>query len=276
MTAVDFVKLGGSLITDKRTPETLRREVLDRVAAEIASTLSRRSSALVVGHGSGSFGHVAATIHGLRAGTGGARVSAADASAVQDASHRLHSEVLAALRSHGVPALSFAPSSFVTADDGTPSVVFAEPLIGALDSGAVPVTLGDVVMDRSRGAAICSTESVFEALFEPLLASGYRVGEMLWMGETEGIWDEAEVLVPTIGAAEYERLLATIRGASGTDVTGGMRLRLETVWRLADRGATSRILDGRVAGRLAAALLSESVPGTVVVARRNAQAARDC
>ena len=53
-----FLKLGGSLITDKNTPRTARIEVLQRVGIEIKSALEQDSSLqILLGHGSGSFGH---------------------------------------------------------------------------------------------------------------------------------------------------------------------------------------------------------------------------
>jgi isopentenyl phosphate kinase len=53
-----FLKLGGSLITDKDTPRSPRRDVLARLAAEILYAHRQRPQMqLVIGHGSGSFGH---------------------------------------------------------------------------------------------------------------------------------------------------------------------------------------------------------------------------
>ncbi len=63
-----FLKLGGSLITDKRRPEAPRLDVIRQVAATIAAALRRYPTLrLLIGHGSGSFGHV----YGRRYGTRG-------------------------------------------------------------------------------------------------------------------------------------------------------------------------------------------------------------
>ena len=62
-----FCKLGGSVITDKTRSETVRRGVLDRLASEVAAALNHQPDlALLLGHGSGSFGHVAARRYGTR------------------------------------------------------------------------------------------------------------------------------------------------------------------------------------------------------------------
>jgi len=69
MTSLQFLKLGGSLITEKDRPHTARLQVIRRLASEIAR--ARRDDPalrLVLGHGSGSFGHVPAQKYGTRGG----------------------------------------------------------------------------------------------------------------------------------------------------------------------------------------------------------------
>src|SRR5689334_122010 len=57
-----FMKLGGSLITDKSVPETPRLDALQDIAKQIKHTLNAQPELkLIIGHGSGSYGHVAAT-----------------------------------------------------------------------------------------------------------------------------------------------------------------------------------------------------------------------
>ncbi|MFN2221590.1 MAG: hypothetical protein ACK2UH_03495, partial [Candidatus Promineifilaceae bacterium] len=66
---VVFLKLGGSLLTDKTAVEALRVDVLRRLAAEIKEAFERHGDLkLVLGHGSGSFGHVAAARFDTRSG----------------------------------------------------------------------------------------------------------------------------------------------------------------------------------------------------------------
>lgn len=55
-----LVKLGGSLITDKNTPFAEQRDVIDRLTMEIHEAKHEKDITLVVGHGSGSYGHLLA------------------------------------------------------------------------------------------------------------------------------------------------------------------------------------------------------------------------
>ena len=60
-----FLKLGGSLITDKNIPGAANIALIERLADEITQIVSGNPSLkLLLGHGSGSFGHVAANQYG--------------------------------------------------------------------------------------------------------------------------------------------------------------------------------------------------------------------
>ena len=125
MRPVVLVKLGGSLITRKDRPDTPRLEVIDRLAREIAEAWPGLEGGLVLGHGSGSFGHAAAHEFGLlgdgasgRAPNGsseGVAQIARGAPHVQRKAAELHALVMAALREADLPAFSIAPSSAATA-----------------------------------------------------------------------------------------------------------------------------------------------------------------
>lgn len=257
-----FVKLGGSLITDKATPETVREDVLERLASELAMAVSGGHRRLLVGHGSGSFGHMAAARHGLTGGRGGATATAI--AAVQDAAARLHRRVVASLQRAGAPSFSLAPGSFIVAGSGRVRHVECEALLLVEKLGLLPVVYGDVVSDRDLGATILSTEAVFLAIADWLAARGEPVREVLWLGATEGVHDPEGRLVDRLAAREAEELAPRVGGAAGIDVTGGISLRLQAAAWLGRRGVASRIIDGRIPGRLGAALAGETVPGTII------------
>ena len=144
---VQLVKLGGSLITDKRTPETLRPDVLARLAREVVEVSARIPEAVLLGHGSGSFGHHAAACSGLNTGPCDEE-QLLGAARTQEQAAVLHGHVIRALHEAGGRPFSLAPSSFITAAAGRPVNACAEPLLLALRNGLMPVVFGDVVLDR--------------------------------------------------------------------------------------------------------------------------------
>lgn len=253
---VTLVKLGGSLITDKTKPRTVAKEHLRRLAAEIAAGWS--GDGLVVGHGSGSFGHPEARAAGLAGGGGGSGPGpGADRMGIartQSAAFELHRLVVGSLVEAGVPAYSQLPSGFLVADDGEADGPPPAPLAAALREGLVPVTMGDVVVDRTRGASIASTETVFEFLVRALVPLGIEVRRAVWLGATAGVLDGAGRLVRRIDAANIRAASAAAGGSPAVDVTGGMEHRLSTAWALARRGVESLIIDGRRPGLLESVL----------------------
>ncbi|MYA08431.1 MAG: hypothetical protein F4060_00435 [Holophagales bacterium] len=253
---VTLVKLGGSLITDKTKPRTVAKDHLRRLAAEIAAGWS--GDGLVIGHGSGSFGHPEARAAGLAGGGGDGRPEpAADRMGIartQSAAIELHRQVVGSLVEAGVPAYSQLPSGFLTARDGEPDGPPPAPLAAALREGLVPVTMGDVVVDRTRGASIASTETVFDFLVRALVPLGIEVRRAVWLGATAGVLDGAGRLVPRIDAANICAASEAAGGSPAVDVTGGMEHRLATAWALAQSGVESLIIDGRRPGLLESVL----------------------
>lgn len=258
MPEVVLLKLGGSLITEKSRRETARPDVIARLAGEIARVAGRIPERIVIGHGSGSFGHVAAKEHGI---AGGLRSPAQlpGISLTQERAAALHREVMNALAAAGLSPFSIAPSSCFVFKGGRPAELADEPLKLALDNGLLPVVYGDVVMDREQGVAIASTETVLVAL-----ASRLQVHRVLWLGETDGVYDAEGKTLPRLSADQFEEASKAIGSPAGTDVTGGMRHRVETALELARLGVRSVLFNGLTPGLLERALLGESVPGTEI------------
>lgn len=214
-----FLKLGGSLITAKDQAETPRLAVLQRLASEIAAARrARPEQPLLIGHGSGSFGHAAAARHGFEAGV----MSGEDwnsYSEVWAAARRLNNLVLDALRAAELPAVSIAPSASAVSEEGELVDMAVEPVQRLLDAGLLPVVYGDVVVDRSLGAAIASTEAVFSHL-----ARSLRPAHMLLAGSEAGVYADypaREQLLSTVTPDSFDEL--RLAGAEAPDVTGGMR-----------------------------------------------------
>lgn len=261
---VVLVKLGGSLITEKARAETPRREVIARLAGEIARAAREAPFRLIVGHGSGSFGHVAAQESGIAQGLRSAG-QLPGVSRTQERAAALHALVVQALEQAGALPFSIAPSSCLVTASGRPAAFADEPLLLALDRGLLPILYGDVVLDREQGVAIASTETVFGVLARRLLGRGYAVRRVLWLGETDGLYDDGGQTVPRVSAADFEQAAGAIGDPSGTDVTGGMRHRLESALELARLGIPSLLLNGLTPGLLESALRGDAVPGTEVV-----------
>lgn len=251
-----LLKLGGSLLTDKTGTEALRADTLRRLATEIAAARAADPELqLLVGHGSGSFGHVAAARHGTRAGVRGSAQWAGFA-AVGDAAARLDRLVVAALLAEGVPALGLPPSASAHVTDGRILNMAVAPIQSTLAAGLVPVVFGDVAFDTTRGGTIVSTEEVMD-----YLAAHLRPRWLLLAGETEGVLDEEGQLIPLITAATLPAFLPALGASRGTDVTGGMAAKVRAMVALveASPGLNIRIFSGLTPDLLTRLLLNPNL-----------------
>ncbi len=236
-----FLKLGGSLLTDKRGVESLRAGVLARLAVEIAAARAARPGLrLLLGHGSGSFGHTGAARHGTRQGVAGPAAWRGFAE-VADAAARLNRHVIAALLAAGVPAVGLPPSASALVVNGRLMQMATGPVVAALDAGLLPVVFGDVAFDTARGGTIVSTEEALE-----YLAHALRPSWLLLAGDTPGVYDLHGQVVPLITLATLPDLLPALGGSGGTDVTGGMASKVAAVLDLitAAPGLQARIFTG--------------------------------
>ncbi|MEL7059430.1 MAG: isopentenyl phosphate kinase [Acidobacteriota bacterium] len=260
------VKLGGSLLTDKSSRFAAREAVVARLAAEASEARADLDGGLLIGHGSGSFGHVAAQRHGLgRHAYDGRPFGIA---AVQHAAAELHRRVTSALVEAEVPAWSWVPSTGLVADNGQPRDLALDALEAALDRQLVPIVYGDVALDASRRATIVSTEILLDHLCRRMMARGWSIARLLWLGETDGVYDrDGRTIAVLDGAADWRRAFDAAGGSSGTDVTGGMRHRLQAAQALAELGVESWIIDGSQPEVFARALRGEDVGGTRCVPR---------
>jgi isopentenyl phosphate kinase len=258
-----FVKLGGSLLTDKKVEASFRETVATRIAGELKTALdSRPDLQLLVGHGSGSFGHFAAarygTIHGVHTSEqwrGFAEVATIAA--------ELNYRMARTFQSAGVPVWRIQPSASALASNGVLESMAVEPIREALSQGIVPLIYGDVALDRVRGGTILSTEALFFYLAQHL-----PVTDILLLGEVEGVHDAQGIVIPEITTNNYREVELHLKGSAGVDVTGGMHAKVREMLNLVSQHPTLviRIFDGTRAGLLQQTLLGQAVPGTLIKA----------
>lgn len=260
-----LLKLGGSLITDKDKPYTPRLDKLTELAQEIKTVLdSNPDLLLILGHGSGSFGHVAAKKYGTREGVQ-TKEQWFGFAEVRFQAAELNSYVIQTLLQAGVAALPFPPSASIVSDDRKVIYHNIEPIRKALDVNLLPVVQGDVTFDETRGGTILSTEDVFT-----FLAEHFSPSRILLAGIEAGVWEDFPArtkLVKEIQLADYEKMRAGIGGSASTDVTGGMKAKVEEMLALVQKnnGMTVQIFSAEENGFLTRALNGENV-GTLLKA----------
>ena len=259
-----FVKMGGSLITDKDCPYTAREQVIAQLAMETRRVLDAIPSlALLLGHGSGSFGHWAARPYETRQGVhtqaewvGYAQVAAAAA--------RLNRIVTDTFLAAGVPVLSLPPSASARCRNYVMTELNTGPIHRALAHGLVPLLYGDVALDDIHGGTIVSTEDIFVYLAEEL-----HPARIVLAGDAPGVIGPQESVVPRITPSTLPELSTALAGSASVDVTGGMADKVARMVALVQRHPATvvHIISGRQPGTLTGLLQDPTLPiGTRIVA----------
>jgi isopentenyl phosphate kinase len=221
------------------------------------------SKRFIIGHGSGSFGHVTAvkyeTIRGFV--NGESRLGMA---IVQDAAAQLNRKVVYEFIKNDLPAVTFSPSNTLVASGRKQQQNFFKLLEMYLEKGLFPVTYGDVIVDIKQGCTIWSTEEVLAFLAQMFLGEGYTVDSMVHVTEVAGFLDEQKQLIPEITAKTWPDLKKHLGKTKGFDVTGGMALKIEESLELAKRGVKSVILSGMVPDNLYNYLVGKEWVGTTI------------
>jgi len=223
---------------------------------------------IVLGHGSGSFGHVVAKKFGTRSGVHNPSEWLGFAEVWWEAI-ALNRLVMDALHKAGLPAISMPPVASVTARDAQVAAWDLLPLSHALQAGLLPVVFGDVAFDLERGGTILSTEDLFAHLIRYLpKAAGLATGRVLLAGIEAGVWKDFPActrLIEEITPESFNSLSVSVGEARAADVTGGMASKVRHSLGLVQEipGLEVWIFSGETPGAVSQALSGQRV-GTVI------------
>lgn len=215
-----FLKLGGSLITDKTIPLTPLPETIKRISKEIAEAYQDDPDLrILIGHGSGSFGHAVAAQYQTQLGEQDNNYWQGFIE-VWRAARELNQIVIESLSDAGLPVIAFPPSAGIIAHNRDLQSWDTLPMQMALSHVLIPVVAGDVIFDQAIGGTIFSTEEVFHYLAEKLHPT-----EILLAGLDRGVYENPEhpeKIISRITPDLFSKIEPVVQGAAVADVTGGM------------------------------------------------------
>jgi isopentenyl phosphate kinase len=253
-----LVKLGGSVITDKGRYRTFDPDTTGRLALEIA----RSGEDVVLVHGAGSFGHMLAKEHRLHLGvTEGSQLLGA--SMVMSDVRELDLEICRRMSANGLRAVPLPPASCASMRDGQLHRLDLDVFRSYLKLGMVPVTFGDVVRDEVRGLSICSGDQLMAAL-----AREFRPSKVLFVTDVDGVFTADPTQDPQaklIGTVDQKVLDSLPRTERNVDVTGSIFAKIRYMIDMASLTGECLVLNGKVPGRLEAAIRGEDVIASKVV-----------
>ncbi|GAB1422378.1 isopentenyl phosphate kinase [Anaerolineales bacterium] len=259
---VTLIKLGGSLITDKAGQKCFREETCLRLAQEIKSALAEKPQKIIIGHGSGSFGHQEA--HQFQTHLG---VKTAEDwigfTRVAYVAAELNQLVAGTFMGIDLPVFRMPLSNAAISENKSiidyPQI---EILNRLLETAIIPLVYGDVVMDKEIGGTIASTEMIFKTITD----LNKEIDKIILVGKVDGVLSDQVQLIPQISAQNFDTIRPMLKGSDSTDVTGGMLSKVEDMLALVSGkpGMVIQIINGEVEGRLQDSLLDKSIPATLI------------
>lgn len=259
-----LIKLGGSIITHKEIPMSVRNDVLERLVEEIARAHRETGEQYIIGHGQGSFAHAPAsrykTIDGFIHPE-----SKMGMAITQDSAAQLNRIVVSEFLRNELPAVSYMMSNTLITKEKEAHRWDSSVLEQYLSDGLFPITGGDVISDVSQGCTIWSTEQVLGFIAETLAHNtDYAVSRLIHVAELGGVLDAEAKVVAHLTRKNWPNIQKLIGKTKGFDVTGGMGHKIEESLVLADQGISVQIVSGLQADNLYAALIGKKCPGTMI------------
>lgn len=232
---MDYVlKIGGSVLTDKKTEKTLSKDF-----EEVLECLEDHGDGVLV-HGAGSYGHPQAERHGLKEGSYRGFLE------VHRAINELNTEILEKLSSTGLKPVPIHTSSISYRDPETR--LHLEKLQGILDEGFIPVLHGDIIPHKNKGFTIISGDEIVAKIEKK-----YSTGKAGFCTSEKGVLDEDGKVINEINSiSDFSDL-----GMEAEDVTGGMKGKVKQIL---EEGIEARIFGKKDLE----AFLNGEEPGTLV------------
>jgi isopentenyl phosphate kinase len=176
---------------------------------------------------------------------------------------RLNNLVLASLHNHDLPAVSIPPHAVLTLSNHKPVRVDYSIFQKYLDLGFLPVSYGDVALDKKLGFSIYSGDLLVQQL-----AAQFKPEKVIFVMDEDGLYtanpkkDKHAVFLEKVTIKDLQKL--TTKADSHADVTKGMEGKLKTIQNIAKNGVDTVLLNGNVHNRLFDTLKGKKTKSTLI------------
>lgn len=256
-----IVKIGGSFITDKNQPESLKEDRVQKIAREIATAFESGKISLLLTHGAGSYGHITAKDYQAQQGSHPHFGWQAFYQIRQDMM-KMNLRILQLCAEEGLFPITVQPSAIAMARKGKLIFIDTRNIRFLLDSDQIPLIHGDIVLDEKQDFTIASTEDQIQKLSDYIFF--HRI---ILISDVTGVLDAEGKIIPIVDHRNYAKIINQLGGSAGLDVTGGMRSKVEQIFQLIQKNPSTRafIISGdSEPGIIAKTILGEARTGTMI------------
>ncbi|GFN39496.1 MAG: isopentenyl phosphate kinase [Marine Group I thaumarchaeote] len=241
-----LIKLGGSIITNKKKPLTPRYSAINKIAAKLR--LVREPLVLV--HGGGSFGHYWSVKYGIH--TKPSRYKMKGVSTVKNSMVHLNTIVLDSLLGHKLNPYCLPPTDFMRGE--TPNIKKIQEIKKIAASSLVPVTYGDALWYGKSKSYILSGDKIMS-----ILAKILKPRLCIFVLNVDGLFSDMK----TKKLIHHFKTKKISMSHTEKDVTGGMIRKVAEATEISKRGMIVFFVNGNKPDRIVKAISKNYFEGTV-------------
>ena len=260
-TEIIILKLGGSLLTDKSKPFSIRNKTLEQSVEEIIKSKKK----LIIVHGGGSFGHPVAKEYGISDGFNkNIKDQFYGLAKTHDVMVKLNSRVIGSFLEKNYPVIALEPFSSFIRESMEIKVNNLEVIESLLEMGVTPVLYGDTILDREKIFSIISGDLIILELCKRL--QKFRISKVIFAIEKDGIFIEKDGAVKFLNEIRIDQIneLNLANLDKKIDVTGGIKSKLKIISEIGKLEIPVQILNGLKKNYLFKGIMDEKVKSTII------------
>ncbi len=239
---VYLLKLGGSLLTDKNKPFSLREDIIENSINQIIKSKEK----LIIIHGGGSFGHPVAKKYNISKGLDPSiENQILGVAETHESMNKFNTYIINKFLEKSCPAISIQSSSIFLKKSREILTQSIETIETALDLGIIPVLYGDILLEKQGSFSIISGDQIILELCNHL--EKYQVFKVIFAIEEDGIYikenEKNKKLALNIKCNELDDLPLANLGQK-IDVTGGIRGKINSIKEICKLRIPVQIING--------------------------------
>jgi len=240
-----LLKLGGSLLTDKNKPKSIREDIVKSAIQQIIDANVK----LILIHGGGSFGHPLAKQYAISKGIDvSIKNQILGLTKTHHAMNEFNSFIVNSFLEKNYPVLPIQPSSIFIRDSNDIYIHSIDIIETSLNLNILPILYGDIILDTQGSFSILSGDQIIFKLCECI--EKFQILKVIFAMETDGIYiidKEKDNNKPILATNLYSNQLEFLHLANleqKIDVTGGIEGKINSIKKICDQNIPVQLING--------------------------------
>ena len=241
-----LIKLGGSIITNKKKPLSARRKIIDNTLKQIRKI----KEPIIIVHGGGSYGHYWSIRYNMH--TKPARYDLKGVSVVKNSMVELNKIILDAAVKNRLNPYCLPPTDFMKGNSSIKSKILA--INDIAKSGLMPITYGDALWYGQKKSYILSGDVIMTTLARIL-----KPRLCIFVLNVDGVYSNMKSKKLIYDFKKEKPVITTNK----MDVTGGITRKITEASKISRSGLKAFFVNGNKPQRITDAVSGKKFEGTL-------------